>query len=395
MQRVFICEQSSTCPLFDYTWDWLVESRASEISSLVYLFFQFARSIDSCDRVDPDMKSKGKGPSGDASSTGSRETLRVVFEPPIPRKNSRRQMKERIMRYANNINALASRTSRLKAGRAEQRQQSIAMVTAANEQIRVALFCEANFDIEDSRKITEQILEKFVGNYAPVLKELEPEFAEEAKDQNEARTHLKYMQRFRDFVGDLSKLLEKQPKSTAFTQQTVTSESIRSRVGSKFDDAEEKGGMIPAQQGHQSMKDDGRISLTDDIGSWKDFHRKMRNKPSVHPLIGSVKASETNTFNAIRSASDGVSSLAGSLRIPSDVSTPNKIRIQFQKNSPKQRTPPSPEKLSPRAGNIRPKKFTISDPRSLSTALQRISVTNRTSASSATDGEGSPLIDSN
>jgi len=245
MQRVFICERKSTCPLFDYTWDWLVDARPNDISSLVFLFFQFARSVDETDpkkdtgaTAAAERKSKTRPIAENTLATGGRETLRVVFEPPPMHT---RKLNKRIMRsrYANNINALASRSSRFK-GRTVQRQQSVAMVTAANEQIRVAVFCEAPFNVEVSRQITEQVLRRFATNYAEILKQLEPAFAEEAKDQNEARTHLKYMEHFRDFVGPLSHLVEKQPKSSLFSNGT--SYSTRSRAGSKFDQEEKLNG---------------------------------------------------------------------------------------------------------------------------------------------------------
>jgi len=159
------------------------------------------------------------------------------------------------MRYANNINALASRTSRLKASRNEP-QQSVAMVTAANEQIRVAVFCDASFNVELSHQIAEQILQRFASSYTSTLKELEPAFAEEANDQNEARTKLKYMKHFKDFVGDLNKLVEKHPKSTLFSQATITSsEDTRSRIGSRLEEADEKAGQVaPIGQSQDTVK---------------------------------------------------------------------------------------------------------------------------------------------
>jgi len=254
MQRVFICERKSTCPLFDYTWDWLVDARPNDISSLVFLFFQFARSVDETDpkqdsgavAAAAERKSKTRPIAENTLATGGRETLRVVFEPPPMHT---RKLNKRIMRsrYANNINALASRSSRFK-GRRVQRQQSVAMVTAANDQIRVAVFCEAPFNVELSRQITEQVLRRFATNYAEILKQLEPAFAEEAKDQNEARTHLKYMEHFRDFVGPLNHLVEKHPKSTLFSNGT--SVSMRSRGGSKVDPEEKYHEQNPSTAGN-------------------------------------------------------------------------------------------------------------------------------------------------
>jgi len=225
----------------------MVDARANDISSLVFLFFQFARSVDEEGKESDRKTHSGQTRIKGSSLTGTRETLRVVFEPPIPRRNSRR-LKERIMRYANNINSLTSRTSRLKGGGRSQRQQSVAMVTAANQQVRVAVFCDALFNVELSRQIAEQTLQGFTNRYCDVLAELEPKFHEEAKDQNEARTHLQYMERFRGFVGALNELVEKHPKSTQFTNpQTVAgSVSIRSRGGSRFEDDEK--GMIPQPQ---------------------------------------------------------------------------------------------------------------------------------------------------
>ena len=105
----------------------------------------------------------------------------------------------------------------------------------------MAVFCDALFNVELSRQIAEQTLQGFCNRYCDVLAELEPKFNEEAKDQNEARTHLQYMERFRGFVGALNELVEKHPKSTQFTNtQTVASVSIRSRAGSRFED-DEKG----------------------------------------------------------------------------------------------------------------------------------------------------------
>mmetsp|Transcript_2746 Transcript_2746/g.3974 ORF Transcript_2746/g.3974 Transcript_2746/m.3974 type:complete len:276 (+) Transcript_2746:78-905(+) len=225
MQRVFVCDRKSTCPLFDFQWDWLVDARPSDISSLVFLFFQFTQSVD----ADSKDSEKSKSSTTQRTGLGTRETVRVVFEHPIARRSSRR-LKERIMRYANKIN-MASRSSRQR-GRLEIKPQSIAMVTAASKQIRVALFCEATFNSELSRLIAEQILQSFMSLYEGVLKKLEPEFLEEAKDQNEARTHLKYMKQFRGFVEPLSKLVASHPKSNCFGNQTVTSFSGRSFPGS-------------------------------------------------------------------------------------------------------------------------------------------------------------------
>mmetsp|Transcript_9526 Transcript_9526/g.13316 ORF Transcript_9526/g.13316 Transcript_9526/m.13316 type:complete len:278 (+) Transcript_9526:263-1096(+) len=243
MQRVFICDKKSTCPLFDYTWDWGVDAKPSDISSLVCLFFQFSRSVDEVEAKengDSKLSTSRTKSKTENSLTGTRETLRVVFEPPIPQRNSRRL--ERIMRYANNINALASRTSRLKASRSDKHQLSVAMVTAANEKVRVAVFCDALFNVELSRQITEQILQRFANQYTSLLKTLEPSFTEEAKDQNEARTHLKYMQHFREFVGPLNQIVEKHPKSNIFSQQTdQTMTSEGTRQDSRFDEEDKSG----------------------------------------------------------------------------------------------------------------------------------------------------------
>jgi len=260
MQRVFVCHKKSTCPLFDYTWDWLVDARPPDISSLVFLFFQFARDVDDGDAKE-DVKSTLTRAKHGNSLTGTRETLRVVFEPPVQQRTSRR-LKERIMRYANNINALASRTSRLKASRSEP-QQSVAMVTAANEQIRVAVFCDALFNVELSHQIAEQILQRFASSYTSTLKELEPAFAEEANDQNEARTKLKYMDHFKDFAGLLIKLVEKHPKSTLFSQATITSsEDARSRIGSRLEEVDEKAGQVaPVGQNQDTVKKEKRKKL--------------------------------------------------------------------------------------------------------------------------------------
>lgn len=244
MQRVFICERKSTCPLFDHTWDWLVDARPGDISSLVFLFFQFARSVDEVEKKGSADKGNGRIVT-DTSLTGCREALRVVFEPPVPRRSSRR-LKERIMRYANNINTLGAGRRGVR-GRSSHRQRSVAMVTAANEQVRVAVFCDAGFNVELSRQITEQILESFATKYASVLKRLEGDFSEEAKDQNEARYRIKYMTYFNDFGPPLTKLVEKHPKSTIFSDKTNSSETVGSFAGSRVDDDEKsaRGCVVP------------------------------------------------------------------------------------------------------------------------------------------------------
>ncbi len=237
MQRVFICDRKSTCPLFDHVWDWGVEASPSDISSLVFLFFQFSQSVDTAgarkgSAGGGDAKAKPQAAGVEGLTGGGREALRVVFEQPQPRRKGRRH-KERIMRYANNINTLASRSARTKA-RGARRPRSVAMVTAANDTIRVALFCEVDFSADASRKIADDVLKAFVADYGTSLKSLEPKFEAEAKDQNEARSHLQYMSSFRAFLPRLKQIVADQPKSSMFRSPQPRSEAT-TRAGSRIE----------------------------------------------------------------------------------------------------------------------------------------------------------------